>query len=232
MAGLVSAVLMAALIVAAVSSPPKAQAAVPSRFVVLGDSANPVPPAHSKSLGPLSPAADLRVDVTLRLPHPSAVGAFIASLSNRRSSNFDRFLRPGQFGQIFGPPSSEISAVEGVLRSLGLHPKGATSDRLLIPVTASAGEIDRAFHVQLVRYRLPSGACGVHDAVAAEHRVVSGTRYRRTRWTERSHPAPRFSCPLCCPPQDRTTARRPGRGRGETEDCRADTVPRRSKRGE
>lgn len=156
-AGLVSAVLMAALIVAAVSSPPKAQAAVPSRFVVLGDSANPVPPAHSKSLGPLSPAADLRVDVTLRLPHPSAVGAFIASLSNRRSSNFDRFLRPGQFGQIFGPPSSEISAVEGVLRSLGLHPKGATSDRLLIPVTASAGEIDRAFHVQLVRYRLPSG---------------------------------------------------------------------------
>ena len=156
-AGLLTGVLVVAFSVAALSPPSKAQAAVSSHFVVLRGSANPLPPLGATSLGPLSPTTDLRVDVTIKLPDPAAVRAFIASLSDRSSPAFDRFLRPGQFSQIFGPSSSEVSAVEGDLRSEGLHPGPATQDRLLIPVTASAGEIDQAFHVRLVRYRLAGG---------------------------------------------------------------------------
>jgi subtilase family serine protease len=53
---------------------------------------------------------------------------------------------------------SEVAAVDAVLRSIGLHPGQAASDRLSIPVTAPASTIERAFHVSLVRYRLPGGS--------------------------------------------------------------------------
>jgi hypothetical protein len=156
-AGLLTGVLVVAFSVADLSAPPRAQAAVPAHFVVLQSSNSPLPPLHATSLGSLSPTADLHVDITLKLPDPAAVRAFIASLSDRDSPAFDHFLRPGQFGQIFGPSSSEVSAVEDALRSQGLHPGRVARDRLVIPVTASSEEIDRAFHVRLVRYRLPSG---------------------------------------------------------------------------
>jgi hypothetical protein len=124
---------------------------------VLHQSASPLPPTHSVALGPLSRSAELHVDVTLKLPNPPAVAAFIASLSDRQSANFHHFLRPGQFGQLFGPPLSEVATVDAILRADGLHPGQVASDRLSIPVTAPASALDRAFHVRLVNYRLPSG---------------------------------------------------------------------------
>ncbi|MFZ2057191.1 MAG: IPT/TIG domain-containing protein [Acidimicrobiales bacterium] len=139
------------------SAPPRPQSLVPSALTVLRASTSPPAPAHSVALGPLSPSVELHIDVTLRLPDPSAVTAFIRSLSDRRSASFHHFLRPGQFGQLFGPPPSEVAAVDAVLRSDGLHPGQVTSNRLSIPVTAPASALDRAFHVSLAGYRLTSG---------------------------------------------------------------------------
>jgi len=157
LAGLLTSMIVASLPVAAFSTSSSAQASASSALAVLRASASPLPPAHSVSLGALSPSVDLHLEVALKLPDPLAVTAFIASLSDRSSPNFHHFLRPGQFGQIFGPPLSEVTGVRAALRSEGLHPGQVSSDRLLIPVTAPASLIDRAFHVRLVRYRLPGG---------------------------------------------------------------------------
>jgi hypothetical protein len=150
-------VLAAFSAIAAFSAPSNAQAVVPSGLAALHQSANPFPPTHSLALGPLSSSTDLHVDVTLKLPDPSAVTSFIASLSDRHSANFHHFLRSGQFGQLFGPPLSEVAAVDAVLRSDGLHPGQVPSNRLSIPLTAPASVLDRAFHVSLMDYRLPNG---------------------------------------------------------------------------
>ncbi|MGA2530959.1 MAG: Ig-like domain repeat protein [Acidimicrobiales bacterium] len=150
-------ILAAVSAVAAFSAPSNAQAIDPSGLVTLHASASPPVPAHSLALGALASGADVHVDVTLKLPDPSAVTSFIASLSDRHSANFHHFLRPGQFGEIFGPPLAEADAVDAVLRSDGLHPGKLASDHLSIPVTATASTIDRAFHIGLVRYRLSDG---------------------------------------------------------------------------
>jgi len=134
-------VLAAFSCIAVSSAPSNAQATAPSGLAVLHVSASPPPPANSLALGPLSSSADVHLDVTLKLPDPSAVTSFIASLSDRHSANFHHFLRPGQFGRLFGPSLSEVAAVDAVLRSDGLHPGQATSDRLSIPVTASASTL-------------------------------------------------------------------------------------------
>ena len=107
----------------------------PSGLAVLHTSVSPPLPAHSVALGPLSPSTDVHVDVTLRLPDPPAVTSFIASLSDRHSANFHHFLRPGEFGQLFGPPLSEVAAVDVVLRADGLHRRTGDINHLSIPVT-------------------------------------------------------------------------------------------------
>ena len=138
-------------------APAGAQAGVGSAFTALRASASPLLPAHSSALGALAASTDVHLDVTLKLPDPSSVTSFITSLSDRSSPNFQHFLRPGQFGQLFGPPLSEVAAVDAVLRSDGLSPGHVSPNHLLIPLTAPASAIDRAFHVTLQRYRLPSG---------------------------------------------------------------------------
>lgn len=152
-----ASVLAAVSSIAAFSAPSNAQAIAPSGPAMLHASASPPVLAHSLALGALASSADVHIDITLKLPDPSAVTAFIASLSDRHSANFHHFLRPGQFGQLFGPPLSEVAAVDAVLRSDGLHPGLVASDHLSIPVTAPVSVIDHAFHVSLVRYRLPNG---------------------------------------------------------------------------
>jgi hypothetical protein len=198
--------LAASSAIAVFSAPSNAQAIVPSGLSVLHRSASPLPPTHSVALGQLLPSAELHVDVTLKLPDPVAVTSFIASLSDRHSANFHHFLRPGQFGQSFGPPLSEVAAVDAVLRADGLHPGPVASDRLSIPVEARASTIDRAFHVNLVEYRLPSGrkafttlsppsisaavapdvdgVMGLSDIFVAQSSLIRSTAVRKARPSE------------------------------------------------
>ena len=156
-AGVLACALVAACSVSAITTSSAAQPAPSAALVVLRSSSSPTPPAHSLPLGAVPSASDVGLEVALKLPDPSAVTAFIASLSDRRSPDFHRFLTPDEFGQLFGPSSSEVSDVEEVLRSAGLDPGAVSPDRLLIPVRAPAPVIDRAFRVTLLRYRLPTG---------------------------------------------------------------------------
>ena len=154
---LLASLLAAATSAAAVSVPSGAQTVGGAGLVSLRASTSPPVPARSVALGRMPASTRIHLDVTLKLPDPSAVTSFIASLSDRSSPEFDHYLGAGQFGQLFGPSLSEVAAVDAVLRSDGLDPGQVTSDHLSIPITAPAALIDRAFHVNLVRYKLAGG---------------------------------------------------------------------------
>lgn len=119
--------------------------------------AAPEIPAGAVRLGAVSPASQVRVDVGLRPRDPAALTAFLNGLADRNSPYFQRFLKPGQFGPMFGPSPAQVTTVEDALRAAGLSPGQVPSDRLDVPVTGSAATIERAFRVSLVRYRLPGG---------------------------------------------------------------------------
>jgi subtilase family serine protease len=180
--GLVAVVLAASCSIGASAAPSRAQAAVPNRLVLLDSSASPTLPAHSISLGALGSSAELHVEVTLKLPHRGAVSAYLQALSNKTSPDYRRFLAKGQFGELFGPSSTEVAAVDAVLRADGLHPGPVSSNHVMIPVSAPAPVLDRAFHVSLERYRLPGGRQvftalsppGISSAVSSDIESVLG----------------------------------------------------------
>jgi subtilase family serine protease len=154
---LVAVVIAASCSLSASAAASKAQAALPFRLALLETSAGPALPAHSSSLGPLRPSTKLHVDVTLKLPHPGAVTAYLQAISDRASPQYRKFLKKGEFGELFGPSSGEVAAVDAVLRADGLDPGPVTSNHLMIPLSAPAALVNRAFHISLERYRLPGG---------------------------------------------------------------------------
>jgi subtilase family serine protease len=117
----------------------------------------PMIPPGAVRLGALAPGSKLRLDVTLKVRDQTALTAFLAAISNRHSPLFHHFLRPGQFGPMFGPALSSVAAVQSALRQAGLSPGRVSPNRLAIPVVASAAAAERAFGTPLVRYRLPGG---------------------------------------------------------------------------
>jgi subtilase family serine protease len=152
----------------AVSAVPSAaqQPSAPAGQVRLMASSAVPPPPGSVRLGTMPAGTRLRLDVTLRVPHPAALAAFIADVNDRRSPLFGHFLRRGQFGPRFGPAPATIAAVRAALRGLGLSPGPTSPDRLSIPVTASAATAERAFGTSLISYRLPGGRIAYANSAA------------------------------------------------------------------
>ncbi|HEX4081733.1 MAG TPA: protease pro-enzyme activation domain-containing protein, partial [Acidimicrobiales bacterium] len=88
-AGLVTAGPAAAMPAAAVGRVPLAAApAVP----------------HGAVVGAMLPSDQpLSADVTLAVPDPTALSAFVAAVSTPRSAEYRQYLEPGQFASRFGP---------------------------------------------------------------------------------------------------------------------------------
>jgi subtilase family serine protease len=122
-----------------------------------GMRAVPVVPKSAKGLGQLSASTSLRLLVTLKVRNPVALASFISALSDRKSPLFHHFLRRGQFGARFGATPAQVAKVDAALRSAGLVPGRVSSDRLTIPVRASAAAAERAFGTKIAEYRLVNG---------------------------------------------------------------------------
>jgi subtilase family serine protease len=131
-------------------------AAALAPVVLAADRPAPVP-VGAVDRGALAGPTQMHLEVTLRVPDQSALTAFISGLSNRRSPDFDHFLRPGQFAVRFGPTSAEIQGVTSALRAAGLDPGPVAADRLSIPVAGTAAAVDRALDVSLTSYELTGG---------------------------------------------------------------------------
>ena len=123
-------------------------------------------PQGAVRLGALAPGTKIGLDVTLKVRDQATLTAFLAAISNRHSPLFHHFLRPGQFGPMFGPALSSVAAVQAALRQAGLSPGRVTSNRLMIPVTATAAAAEHAFGTALVRYRLPGGRVAYANSAA------------------------------------------------------------------
>jgi subtilase family serine protease len=142
------------------------QAAPVAGLVPLAASAAPRVPAGATRLGALAAGTTMHVDVTLNVPDQAALTAFLNGVTDPSSPYYHKFLGAGQFGPRFGPSLAQVAAVEDALRAAGLSPGPASSDRLDIPVTATASALERGFGVTLDRYRMAGGRVAYASSAA------------------------------------------------------------------
>jgi hypothetical protein len=136
------------------------------RPAVLTASAAPRLPAAATRVGAMDAAQQVHLTVSLKIRDQAGLNALLAGLADPKSPNYHHYLAKGQFGPVFGPTIDQVAAVEAALKAAGLSPGPASADRLHIPVTATAAQVQHAFGTTLVNYRLPGGRVAFANATA------------------------------------------------------------------
>jgi hypothetical protein len=133
-------------------------------------------PAGSVALGSVASERSISLGIAIEPSRPAALSAYATAVSTFGNPLFHRYLSASAFDTDFAPSIATVTRLESSLRALGFHVGALPADRLLLPVSASAGVLDRSLHTNLVKYRLPSGTIGWSASVAPElpRSVASG----------------------------------------------------------
>lgn len=117
-------------------------------------------PTGARSTGPLRPSRSIELGLSLQPRDPSALAAYASAVSAVGSSEYHRYLTPATFAARFGPTTSEVARVERAMRSDGLAVGALSSNRLLLSVHGTVGELESAFHTHITGYNLAGGRSG------------------------------------------------------------------------
>jgi kumamolisin len=109
-------------------------------------------PAGSALGGALPATAPMQL--TVALAPQAGLAAYAQAVSTPGNPLYGRFLTVAQFAQLFGAPAAAVDAVEGSLRADGLSVGSVTANKLMLPVSGSAAEVERAFSVPLAQVRV------------------------------------------------------------------------------
>jgi kumamolisin len=112
--------------------------------------------ATAKLIGHHSSNDQLTVGVLLRTTNSAGQASLLASLANKNSSDYHKWLSTSQFMARFAPSASDVAAVKSFLNQSGLHVLAASSPTLLL-ATGKTSQIEAAFHTTINDYRLSNG---------------------------------------------------------------------------
>ncbi len=121
----------------------------------------PVLARAARNIGGVAAATPMHVTVILKARDAAALTAYAREVSRPGSSLYHVFLTPAQFAQRFGASAAQVRAVADSMRSHGLEPGAVPANRLSIPVSGTAAQIERAFSLSFQRRELTKGKVAV-----------------------------------------------------------------------
>ncbi|MFZ0043649.1 MAG: protease pro-enzyme activation domain-containing protein, partial [Solirubrobacteraceae bacterium] len=142
---------VAALSLCAVIAAPAA-AAGPSR-VELRNSQSPAA-ARTPRTGSVPSKTSIDFQVNLRLSNEQAAQSFAQSVSKPGSPSYGRYLTPHQWEARFSPSAADVASVRTFLRQSGFTVGSVPADRLFVPASGTAAQIERAFETSLAYHRV------------------------------------------------------------------------------
>jgi subtilase family serine protease len=84
----------------------------------------------------------------------AALADFIQAAHTPGNPAFHQWLKPQEFGRLYGPADSDVAAVTAWLESHGLTINQVHAGRLAIEFSGSAGQVSEAFQTQIRRYQV------------------------------------------------------------------------------
>ena len=115
----------------------------------------------AREIGGVAAATPMHVTVVLKVRDAVALNTYAREVSTPGSGLYHVFLSPAQFAHRFGATSSQVQAVRASMLSHGLVPGQVPANRLSIPVSGTAAEIERAFTLSFERRALSGGKVAV-----------------------------------------------------------------------
>lgn len=117
-----------------------------------------VPPVVLKlqPLGEYPETNRLHLAISLPLRNQAALSDSLARIYNPGSPHYRHYLTPEQFTAEFGPSEQDYEAVIAFANANGLRVARTWSNRVLVDVEGSVGDIERALRTTLKVYKHPS----------------------------------------------------------------------------
>jgi hypothetical protein len=119
-----------------------------------------VPPAiarlHLQPVSDLPATNHLNLAIGLPLRNEDELNKLLQEIYEPGSTNYHRYLTPGQFTEQFGPTEQDYQAVVNFAKTNGLTVTATYPNRTLVDVSGSAATVEKVFHVALRVYRHPT----------------------------------------------------------------------------
>lgn len=134
--------------------------------------------SHAASRAPRvgTVAGNSRIDfqVDLKLPDQQAAEAFATAVSTPGSSAYGHYLTSAQWEARFSPAASDVQQVATFLRQSGFTLGKASADRMEVPASGTARQIEQAFATSLSMYRVQGHSVRLADSNLAVPANIAG----------------------------------------------------------
>ncbi len=140
---------------------------VSSSALVVGQAAQPLQNLHSHvrpavssgkaaRVGHMPASQRLNLSIALQARNQAALSALLGQLYDPTSSNYRHFLSVEQFTEQFGPSADDYQAVVDFANAKGLAVTGRPANRMLVSLSGTAEQVEKAFNVTMNVYQHPT----------------------------------------------------------------------------
>ncbi|OOG59318.1 protease pro-enzyme activation domain-containing protein [Rhodanobacter sp. C03] len=136
---------------------------------------SPVAKTHLKFVETTAPVKSLADTFTMNhlqlvlkpsAARQAALTSLIADQHNPKSSSFQKWLSPEQFGASYGVADSDVAAVTSWLKSQGFTVNNVYPNKTQIDFSGTVGQLKAAFHTQENIYNLDNGGTAKEQHIA------------------------------------------------------------------
>jgi subtilase family serine protease len=98
---------------------------------------------------PSTPLTHIRLVLSRTSAQEAALEQYLVQLQDKSSPNFHKWLTPAEFGQLYGPADSDVSALVAWLQSQGFTVETVSKARTNIAFSGSVSQVEAAFHTSI-----------------------------------------------------------------------------------
>ena len=109
---------------------------------------------RSKPEGRVAAGSTVAFDLNLSLRNAAAAQALVKAVSTPGSAQYRHFLSQAQWIARFAPTQAAVASAETWLRQQGFTVGAVPADRLFVPASGSAAQVERAFDTTLGTYKV------------------------------------------------------------------------------
>ncbi len=142
---------------------------------------------RSKPEGRVAAGSRVSFDLNLSLRNAAAATALVKAVSTPGSAQYRHFLTQAQWVARFAPTEDSVASAESWLRQQGFTVGAVPADRLFVPASGSAAQVERAFNTTLGTYKvkgqnvrlansalsIPAGIAGLVSGVVGVNQAVA-----------------------------------------------------------
>jgi subtilase family serine protease len=147
-----STALAASFVAAAAGGATASVKSTPSRVILRGTLSPAV--ARSRAAGGVPAKSSVSFDLSLKLRNAAGARNFAMAVSTPHSKLFHHYLTDARWEARYGPTRTEVAIATAWLRREGFKVGRVANDRLFLPATGTAAQVERAFDVSLGYYNV------------------------------------------------------------------------------